>query len=137
MRIVVDTNVIVSALLSPNGRANWTLVYLAQGKYVFLYSQSSLDEIVDVLSRPRTNRGLIKESDVREVMELLKFRGEEVFLMTPIRVCDDPDDDKFLAIAVDGKADYIVSGDKKHLLSLNPFQGIPIISVTDFLELLR
>lgn len=135
MRIVVDTNVIVSALLNPDGSTNPVLSYLAKGKCLFLYSQDSLDEIFDVLSRPRIRRGIVDDFDINEFVELLKFRGEEIIPVASIRVCRDPDDNKFLEIAVDGHADYIVSGDS-HLLSLNPFRGIPIIKPAEFLNIL-
>ncbi len=56
--------------------------------------------------------------------------------LTSIEICRDPDDNKFLEIAIDGKADHIISGDKD-LLALNPFQGIPIIKPADFIALLE
>ena len=51
-------------------------------------------------------------------------------------VSRDPDDDKYLAIAVEGRASYIITGDEGHLLSLNQYQGIKIITVRQFFELL-
>jgi predicted nucleic acid-binding protein len=54
--------------------------------------------------------------------------------LAPIRACRDPRDDKFLEVAVNGRADAIVTGDQD-LLVLNPFQGIPILSPAGYLEL--
>lgn len=136
MRIVVDTNVVVSALLNPDARINRVLAYLAKGKYLFLYSQDTLDEMLDVLSRHRIGRGMVKDLDVKEFVALVRFRGEEITPVTSIHVCRDPDDDKFLEIAVDGKADYIVSGDGD-LQSLSPFRGIPVLKPADFINLLE
>ncbi len=136
MRAVVDTNVVVSASLNPDARINLILVHLARGKYTFLYSEGSLDEIIDVLSRPHVTRGMIGNFDVNEFVALARFRGEEIVPITAIHICRDPDDDKFLEVAVEGKADYIVSGDGD-LLSLSPFQGIPVLKPVDFLDILE
>lgn len=135
MRAVVDTNVVVSASLNPDARINLILANLAQGKYTFLYSRDSLDEIVEVLSRPRIARGMVDPFDIQEFVALVRFRGEEIKPVTAIHVCRDPDDDKFLEIAIGGRADTIVSGDGD-LLSLSPFRGIAIIKPTKFLDIL-
>jgi putative PIN family toxin of toxin-antitoxin system len=73
--------------------------------------------------------------DIKEFVALVRFRGEKIEPGNAIHVCRDPDDDKFLEIAIDGLANYIVSGDGD-LLGLSPFRGIPIVKPTEFLDIL-
>ena len=134
MQIVIDTNVLVSCLFKQNSRINRILRHLIDGEYQLLYSDETVKELNDVLLRPRISRNILKDWDIAELLVLLRFRGMRVFPKTGINVCRDPEDDKFLELAVDGHADYIVSGDKD-LLALHPFQGIPIITPATFLDL--
>jgi putative PIN family toxin of toxin-antitoxin system len=136
MRVVMDTNVFVSALLNPDARINLALSNLATGNYCLLYSQDSLDELLSVISRPRIMRGLLDDWDIKELTALIQFRGQRISPQLYIDACRDPSDNRFLEIAVVGEADYIVSGGKD-LLALNPFQGIPIIKPADFIDLLE
>ncbi len=61
--------------------------------------------------------------------------AERIECLTPVFECSDPKDDKYLSLAVSGKADVIVSGDVRHLLSMHPWRGISILSPADFLTL--
>jgi len=134
MRIVVDTNILVSALIRPNGKTGAILQHLRQGDYVFLYAQPLLEELADVLMRPRIrDKYGVTEDDIKAVLALLLLRGEAVIVKHTITACRDPKDNKFLEVAVAGKADLIVSGDKD-LLVLHPFEGISVISPTEFLR---
>ena len=63
----------------------------------------------------------------------LKLEAEIIIVFEEIDICRDPKDNKFLEVAVNGKADFIITGDKD-LLVLNPFQGIEIITVNEFLS---
>ena len=136
MRVVVDTNILVSALIRPQGRVGAVLWHLRQGNYTLLYTQSLLEELADVLSRPRIQHkyGLGQEA-AETVLTLILLRGEAVAAERTITACRDPKDDKFLEAAVAGKADAIVSGDED-LLVLHPFEGIPILSPAAFLQML-
>jgi putative PIN family toxin of toxin-antitoxin system len=93
-------------------------------------------ELNDMLLRPRISRNIYKDWDIEELIALLRFRGVQVFPTTNLDVCRDPNDNKFLELAVDGLADYIVGGDKD-LLILHPFRDIPIVTPAEFLELLE
>jgi putative PIN family toxin of toxin-antitoxin system len=136
MRVVLDTNVFVSALLNPDRRISLILYSLAEGKYRLLYSRDSLGELVRVVSRPRIMRGLLDDFDIKELIALIKFRGQEILPSVSIKACRDLSDNMFLEIAVEGNADLIVSGDDD-LLSLSPFQGIPVITPARFLSILE
>jgi putative PIN family toxin of toxin-antitoxin system len=136
MRAVIDTNILVRALIVPHGTVGPVLLRLRQGEYVLLYAHSLLEELVDVLNRPRI-RGKygLTEQDIETVMGLILLRGEAVVPQEHIVACRDPRDDQFLEVAVSGKADVLVTGDED-LLVLHPFAGIPILPPAAFLEML-
>lgn len=137
MRAVIDTNILVRALLNPGGSVGPVVDLLRDGRYLFLYSQATLNELIDVLSRPRMARryGLTPD-EVDALCTLVIRRGESVKPGRPITVCRDPKDDKFLEVAVAGRADVIVTGDED-LRVLDPFAGISIVRPFEFLRLLK
>ena len=136
MRVVVDTNVLVRAVMRPHGTVGPVLLRLRHGDYTLLYAQALLEELLDVLNRPRIRHKYgLTEEDIETVVGLILLRGEAVVPEQRISACRDPKDDKFLEVAVAGKADVIVSGDKD-LLALHPFAGIPILPPAAFLRML-
>lgn len=136
MKVVVDTNILISAIIKPDGAVGPVLILLRDGRYTILHAQSLLNELVDVLNRPRIrHKYRLTDEDIGTVIALILLRGEAVHPQREVTVCRDPRDDKFLEAAIAGNADTIVSGDSD-VLSLNPFEGIPIISPRDFLDLL-
>lgn len=136
MRVVVDTNILVRALIKPSGTVGPLLLRLRHRNYTQLYSQALLEELIDVLKRPRISRKYgLTDADIRTVISLILLRGEAVTPSQTITACRDPKDDKFLEVAVTGRADVIVSGDED-LLVLNPFQSIPILPPVDFFDML-
>ncbi len=137
MRVVVDTNILVRALIRPQGTVGPVLLHLRRGDYTLLYSDATLEELIDVLNRPRIrDKYGLSEVDIRTVVALILMRGEYIVPRETIHACRDPHDNKFLEVAVSGQADVIVSGDED-LLVLSPFRGIPIISPREFLDILR
>jgi putative PIN family toxin of toxin-antitoxin system len=128
---VFDTNVLVSASLLPNSKPRKALdLALSQGK--LLLSLPALAELCEVLSRKRFRR-YINEEDIRIFIAVLTREAEWVEVDVRIAACRDPKDDKFLELAVSGRATCIVSGDFD-LLTLTPFQGIPIMTAQALLE---
>jgi uncharacterized protein len=89
-------------------------------------------ELAEVLSRKKLNKYLLEEERMRFLVALLK-EAELVEIGEVVTDCRDVKDNKFLELAVSGKADYIVSGDED-LLVLNPFRGIPILTPREFLS---
>jgi uncharacterized protein len=131
LRCVFDTNVLVSALLLPDSTPRHSLDRaLARGKV--LLSFAALAELYEVLSRKQLRR-YIDDGDIRNFLAALTAETEWVEVDTRITVCRDPKDDKFLELAVSGRATHIISGDAD-LLVLNPFRGIAILSPRSFLE---
>jgi putative PIN family toxin of toxin-antitoxin system len=136
MRAVVDTSILIGAMIRPQGTVGPVLLHLRDGAYTLLYAQSLLEELVDVLNRPRIHdKYRLTEQDIQTVVSLILLRGEAVTPTERITVCRDPQDDKFLEVAVAGEADVIVSGDQD-LLTLHPFVGIPILPPAAFLQML-
>jgi uncharacterized protein len=97
-----------------------------------LLSLPTLTELNEVLSRRRFERYLLEEERMRFLAALVR-EAELVEITETVTDCRDPKDNKFLELAVCGKADCIVSGDKD-LLILNPFRGIPISTPKAFLS---
>ena len=134
-RYVFDSNVIVSALIinrrcSPPKRA----LLLALSRGTLLMSTAQAEELEDVFSRSKFDRYATTEERRRLLQGLLR-ETELVEITEPVRASSDPKDDKILELAVNGDADYIVSGDRPGLLDLNPFRDIEIIRPAEFLAI--
>jgi putative PIN family toxin of toxin-antitoxin system len=131
MRLVFDTNVLVSRLLIKNSLPDQAVEYgLDHG--ILLYSKEILNELISVLSRPKFEK-YNKHHHVDQLIEIILKSWEPVKITQHIKACCDPKDDKFLELAVNGQANVIITGDED-LLSLHPFQNISIISPADFLK---
>jgi putative PIN family toxin of toxin-antitoxin system len=130
MRIVVDTNVFVSAALKDRSLPALA-VHLATQHGVLLKSTATERQLFDVLARPYF-ASLISPA-AHDWFKKLMVAAESIGIITRFAVCRDPTDDKFLELAVNGHADLIVSGDND-LLVLNPFQRIPIVSPATFVQ---
>ncbi|NCR21029.1 MAG: putative toxin-antitoxin system toxin component, PIN family [Microcystis aeruginosa L111-01] len=130
-RFVIDTNVIVSSVLSPKSKPN-TAFKKAQHLGIIIVSPATWQELETVLSRPKFDRYislderkqfLLDFSETVEFVSKIDFRTD---------ICRDTKDNKYLELAVNGKAESIITGDQ-YLLILHPFQSINIVTVNDFL----
>ena len=130
-RFVFDTNVIVSALLIKKSVARDSLDK-ARELGAILLSIDVIEELYDVLNRPAFDRYIDEEDRIR-FLNLLVKEATLVDITERVRECRDPKDDKFLELAVNGKADCIISGDND-LKVLNPFREIEIVSPREFVE---
>lgn len=131
MRVVVDTNIIVSAYLG--GALETLLRALVAGKFTLVVSTAIAEEYFRVLRRPKFG---ISAEELADFISLLFLKAEFVTPQEVVEVVEeDPSDNKFLSAALQSKADYIASGDN-HLLGLKTFRGIPIITAREFLKLL-
>jgi len=133
MRAVIDTGVLVSALIRRQGTTGNVLLALRNGLFTVIYSTDILVEIIDVLDHPRFRQKYhIEPDDISALINLLRLRGTLVTPTHKVTACRDPKDDKFLEAALAAEADYIVSGDAD-LLVLTPFENIPILRPAEFL----
>jgi putative PIN family toxin of toxin-antitoxin system len=133
VRAVIDTGVLVSALIHPQGTTGEVLHALRDGRFTAVYSTDILVEIIDVLGRPALRTKYhIEPDDIIIVVNLIRLRGDLVVPQRKVAVCRDPKDDKFLEAALAAKADCIVSGDGD-LLALTHFEDIPILRPAEFL----
>lgn len=134
MRVVIDTGVLVSALIRPQGTMGEILRTLRDGRFTPIYSTPMVMEIIDVLSRPKFRAKYhIRPDDMNALVNLLRLRGELVIPEKEITACRDPKDNKFLEAALAGEADAIVTGDDD-LLVLHPFENVEILPPAEFFE---
>jgi uncharacterized protein len=130
MRVVVDTNVFISAALKEKTPPE-TAVHLAAASHLLLKSTITEGELFVTLGRPRL--APLIPPDFLDWLHDLMEAAELVKITERIAACRDPKDDKFLELAVNGHADVVITGDSD-LLVLNPFRGVPIITPADFVQ---
>jgi len=130
-RYVFDTNVTISAALFEQSAPGQAL-YAALSRGELLVSQASLAELGEVLGREKFDRYLSREEREKFLVKLIQ-QAVVVDITEEVRACRDAKDDKFLELAVCGRATCIVTGDTD-LLALHPFRGIPILSPAQLLD---
>ncbi len=130
MRIVFDTGVVVSAVLLPRSVPRQAFDD-ATARGTLLVSEATMTELDEVLRRPKFDRYL-PFALRQEFLAALVRVADVVAINLAVSGCRDPRDDMFLSLAVNGRADFIVSGDQD-LLVLHPFQAIAIVTPAGFL----
>jgi len=130
MRCVVDTNVIVSASAFAFSVPRQT-VEKALRNGTLLFSDFTIEELKNVLSRPKFDRYVSREERAFFLAQL-SARAEFVPTIQLVRECRDPEDDKFLEVALNGRADVIITGDAD-LLAMHPWRGVAIDSPQNYL----
>ena len=131
VRVVADTNVLISALLF-GGLPEQILLAGLRGDIQLLTSIPLLEELENVLMRKfRFDPKFAKDS-----CDFIRDVAERVEVISHLNVIKNPEgDNRLLECAVDGKADFVVSGDTKHILPLREYAGIKILSPSDFVKL--
>jgi uncharacterized protein len=129
---ILDANVIVSAVLLPRSITRKAFdKACAQGRIAI--SEAVVNELDDVLRRPRLNKYIHEEERIQFLMVLLR-EAKLIRITRTVTDCRDPKDNKYLELACEADAACIVSGDLD-LLVLTPFRGIPILTPREFLDL--
>lgn len=123
MRVVLDTNVVVSGLLNPHGAPGRVIDLLLNGQLVALYDDRILDEYRDVLLRPEFG---FDPRDVKTFMEFVQGQGEGV-AATPLGLTlPDEDDLPFLEVAASGAADALITGNRRHFVPVRRSHRVPV-----------
>lgn len=121
MRVVLDTNVVVSAMLSPNGASAAILRAVLDGRLCLLVDNRIVFEYSDVLCRPTFR---FDTSDVRAFLDFVEHEAEYVNALPTDAPFDDPDDRPFYEVALSGDADCLVTGNTRHFPE-HPVVGAP------------
>ena len=133
LRVVLDTNVLVSAIIS-DGKSRELLKRGIINEYSIVTSDLILKELVTVLRRPKFKTS---EDEVHRIILALVRTGDVVSVKTKIKaVKEDPKDNMIIETAIDGEANIIVTGDS-HLLALKTFRGIKISTIEEMFTCLR
>jgi hypothetical protein len=137
MRVVLDANIYVSALINAKGNPSRIILAWERGEFDVLISEAILDEIGRVLRFPRiVKRHRQEENSIQRFLRLLE---NEALLVEPDQALNvikvDESDNRYLECALEGKAQYVVSGDN-HLLDIGEYRGILILAPVAFVAIL-
>ena len=133
IRVVLDTNVYISIFTNPQGQLGTIWEQALKGTYTLLISPAIVAELAGVLREKfqwPTEAVTARSKRFARMAEIITPKT------IPTIIKNDPADNHILACALFGKADLIVSGDRRHLLPLKEYEGIPIVAPVDFLRML-
>ncbi len=136
MRLVVDTNILISALFAGVSLPSHLVALWQHGAFELLTCADQIDEVMRVTRYPKLH-GRIAPALAGRFINELRDIAVLVQDLPKITVCADPHDNYLLALASKGAADFLVTGDKRDVLTLGTYQGIRIITVRDFLTLTK
>lgn len=129
LRLVIDTNILVSGLISPGGLERAVLTFALTPPAQWFLSSEIANEYKDVLPRPKLK---IKRAQRIVLESLIKQRSVVVMPAVKVSVCADPKDNKFLECAEAARADYLITGNKKHFPKF--WKNTKIINAREFIE---
>ena len=136
MRIVLDTNIFVSALISGDGYPGQLLAAVKRERITLVTSVYQIDELREVLGRERL-KPYIRPEESEDLLYHLEAVGMTMSRLPEVSLSPDPKDNPVLATAVAGEADLLVSGDKGDMLALGHVEGIPIVTARNAVGRLR
>jgi putative PIN family toxin of toxin-antitoxin system len=133
---VIDTNVLIRALINPLGAVAPVVVRLREGKYLLIYSEWLLNEFKEKIVEPQIKvKYKLTDQAINDLLKLIERVGQKVNPTCTIKVCRDADDNHVIEAAIEGDADYIVTYDRD-LLDLKSFESVRMITPREFLEIL-
>ncbi len=132
LRLVIDTNVVVSAALKPHGLERTALVFGFTPPAKLFVSQEVLSEYTEVLRRPELR---IPAAERRALIDLIAKRSQMVVPTRELAVCRDPDDDMFIECADAARADFLITGNLKHFPRY--WQNTKIINARELLDIIE
>lgn len=134
MRVVLDINIIVSALIAPSGKPAAIIDAWLDGKFTLLTCAAHVDELRSTLQKPRVAE-LVKPHKASRLVNQVRKLAENMNELPEVERSADSDDDYLLALSEAGQADYLVTDDKGHLLALDRHKATRIISAKEFAAL--
>ena len=134
MRVVIDINILVSALIVPTGQPAAVIRMWLDGKFTLLTCTTHVNELRATLHKPRIAE-LIKPYKAGRLVNQVRKLAEDIDPLPRVERSSDPDDDYLLALSEAGNADYLVTGDKNGLLELDTHKSTRIVSAREFAEL--
>ena len=134
MRVVLDTNILISALISHSGMPYQCLKLWDRGHYRLVTSSWQIEELRDVTRRD-VLKPYIKRVEVGKFVNEMRKKAIVQQTLPTIDVSPDPDDNNIIATAIVGEANYIVSGDKEDVLALDKIESIRILTARKFVGL--
>ena len=129
-RVILDTNLWISFLISK--RQKELDILLESGAVTLIFSQELLEEFLEVSERPKFKR-FFKKSDIKTLLTQIETFGELIRVESKINECRDPKDNFLLSLSVDGKADFLVTGDSD-LLVLGKIENTRIVLWAEFIS---
>lgn len=133
VRLVLDTNILIGALITKGTPPDELYRAWLRGDIELVTSAAQIAELAEVLARPRIRR-LVDADEANAILENLAVRALVLKDLPTVDLSPDPSDNPILAAAIAGNADFVVSGDKKHVLSLGEVNGIPVVTARDALK---
>jgi putative PIN family toxin of toxin-antitoxin system len=140
--VLLDTNIWVSTLINPRGFPGRIISAWLDRQFTVVVSMPLLEELADVLTRPRIQAKYhLTSADVDELLQLIDERAVHIHVIGKYNICRDPDDDLVLETAIEGKANYLISRDDDLKRDVDLIQhmkahGVEVLSVQQFLDLL-
>jgi putative PIN family toxin of toxin-antitoxin system len=135
VRVLLDTNQLVSSLLSARGLQRGLIDAWRRRDFILMLAPGQIEEVGEVLSRPKIAKKYAISAEDREMfLNLLRSDAIPLPSMPRPHICRDPDDDFLLGCAAAGGVDYLISGDQD-LLSLGSFQGVVLLTAREYLSL--
>ena len=133
MRVVLDTNILIGAVITKGTPPDRLYQAWMRGEINLITSTAQMAEVAAVLARPRLEK-FLSADEAETLVENIGTRALILDEPPSVNLSPDPKDNPILAAAIAGKADVIVSGDKKHMLALGKVEGIPVVTAREALE---
>jgi putative PIN family toxin of toxin-antitoxin system len=130
-KIIIDTNLFISFLITRNYTRLNDILFSTE--WLLIFGDELIGEMVEVARRPKFRR-FFSITDIEDLLTTLYKHGRFVAVKTEVSVCRDPKDNFLLALAVDGQAEFLLTGDQD-LLVLEKYDKTIIITIADFIQL--
>lgn len=130
-RIIIDTNLWIHFLITK--QFSFLDNLLEGGKVRLVFSQELLEEFIEVAERPKLKK-YFSENDLKLFLEIIEQYADLILVTSDIKVCRDENDNFLLSLAMDSKADYLITGDND-LLVLNQFEKTRIITIAEYKQI--